>query len=64
MADITGVHAAGWHELLQEWWQFVSYDLFPGQHCHSRFLGTRRFYPRLCGLGNDVCIVPGMLKPV
>jgi hypothetical protein len=20
----TGVHAAGWHELLQGWWQFVS----------------------------------------
>lgn len=22
-ADITGVDAAGWHDLLQAWWQFV-----------------------------------------
>jgi hypothetical protein len=23
MAHITGVEAAGWHQLLQDWWQFV-----------------------------------------
>jgi len=23
MAQITGVEAAGWHQLLQDWWQFV-----------------------------------------
>jgi len=32
MAQITGVQAAGWHDLLQHWWQFVNNQLYTANY--------------------------------
>lgn len=61
MARILGVNAAGWHELLQYWWQFVSNALENSKEKHHLYcLDTCRIYSRFCGPGIDFFTLPGM----
>ena len=73
MAQITGVEAAGWHQLVQNWWQFVMYPLWftravllmplLGSRCvYSRFGWTGIWVSTLCSLSRPTQEMESMLE--
>lgn len=59
MAQITGVHAAGWHDMVQSWWQYVGYSplLLLRNHAND-LIGFDWLCSRICYPGLIVSAAP------
>ena len=56
---VLHIHAASWHALLQNWWQFVSKIFRCWINVGADYLaGTGWAYPHIRGPRSDISIVP------